>query len=125
MAARDSGPTPPDRLRALLTAMFAAKRTKARDDPELFATFRALAAEHSAVSSAHVAFVLAQIRAIVIQGIASGDFTADPPEATAQAILNATSRFLDPVHAAEWRSRTVEAESEDVISLILNGIRTR
>jgi hypothetical protein len=34
-------------LRALLTAMFAAKRAKAREDPELFATFRVLAAEHS------------------------------------------------------------------------------
>src|SRR5918998_4641794 len=39
-AVQDSGLTPPDRLRRLLTSMFAAKWTKAREDPELFATFR-------------------------------------------------------------------------------------
>lgn len=121
----DSELAPPDRLRALLTAMFTVKRAKARQDPELFATFRVLAAEHSAVSRAHVDFLLAQVRAIVIDGVASGDFAAAQPEATARAILNATSRFHDPAHAAEWRSPEVEAESEDVISLILDGIRAR
>lgn len=116
---------PPDRLRGLLTTMFAAKWTKAREDPELFATFRVLATEHSTVSSAHVAFLLAQIRAIVVDGIASGDFAAGDPEALARAILNATSRFHDPTHAAEWRSSEVETESTGVISLILDGLRTR
>jgi AcrR family transcriptional regulator len=124
-AAEDSGPAPPDRLRGLLTAMFAAKRAKAREDPELFATFQVLAAEHSSVSSAHVAFLVAQVRAIVVDGIASGDFAADEPEATARAVLNATSRFHDPRHAAEWHSPETEAESRDVIALILDGIRAR
>lgn len=121
----DSELAPPDRLRTLLTAMFTVKRAKARQDPELFATFRVLAAEHSSASRAHVDFLLAQIRAIVIEGVASGDFAAAQPEATARAVLNATSRFHDPAHAVEWRSPEVEAESEDVISLILDGIRAR
>jgi pyridoxal biosynthesis lyase PdxS len=95
------------------------------EDPELFATFRVLAAEHSTVSSAHVAFLLAQIRAIVVDGIASGDFAACEPEVIARAILNATSRFHDPAHAAEWHAPEVEAVSADVISLILDGIRAR
>ncbi len=124
-AVQDSVLAPPDRLRGLLTAMFAAKWAKASKDPELFATFRVLATEHSTVSSAHVAFLLAQIRAIVIDGIASGDFTASDPEAAARAILNATSRFHDPAHAAEWNSPETEAESAGVISLILDGIRAR
>jgi AcrR family transcriptional regulator len=124
-AVQDSGLAPPDRLRGLLAAMFAAKWAKAREDPELFATFRVLAAEHSTVSSAHVDFLLSQIRTIVIDGIASGDFAAGEPEVIARAIFNATSRFHDPTHAAEWRSPEVEAESEGVISLILDGIRAR
>lgn len=124
-AVQDSELTPPDRLRGLLTTMFAAKWTKAREDPELFATFRVLAAEHSTVSSAHVDFLLAQIRAIVADGIAGGDFAAGDPEAIARAIFDATSRFHDPTHAAEWRSREVEAESAGVIALIFNGIRAR
>ncbi|MFD0663154.1 hypothetical protein [Thermocatellispora tengchongensis] len=95
------------------------------EDPELFATFRVLAMEHSSVSSAHIAFLLAQIRAIVADGIAGGDFAAGEPEVIARAVLNATSRFHHPTHAPEWRSPEVEAESEDVVSLILNGIRAR
>ena len=123
---RDLEPTPSDRLRGLLTTMFAVKRAKVTEDPELFATFRVLAAEHSTVSSAHVALEpFAQIGAIVVDGIASGDFAACEPEVIAPAILNATSRFHDPAHAAEWHAPEAEAESADVISLILDGIRAR
>jgi AcrR family transcriptional regulator len=124
-AARDSGAPPPDRLRGLLTRMFVVKWAKAKEDPELFATFRVLAAEHSSVSSGHVAFLVDQIRAIVVDGIAGGDFADGEPEAIARAVLNATSRFHDPMHAAEWSSPDVEAESEAVVSLILDGIRAR
>jgi pyridoxal biosynthesis lyase PdxS len=109
----------------MLTAMFAIKRAKAREDPELFATFRVLAAEHSTVSTAHVAFLLEQIRAIVIDGITSGDFAPGEPEMIARAIFNATTRFHDPTHAAEWSFPEVEAASDGVIALILNGIRAR
>ncbi|MEO3823340.1 TetR family transcriptional regulator [Actinomadura sp. B10D3] len=123
-AVQDPGPAP-DRLRRLLTAMFAAKWAKAREDPELFATFRVLAAEHSDVASAHVAFLLGEVRAIVADGIARGDFASGEPEVIARAVLNATSRFHNPVHADEWRSPETAAESEDVISLILDGIRAR
>jgi AcrR family transcriptional regulator len=124
-AVQDSELPPPDRLRGLLTTMFATKWAKAREDPELFATFRVLAAEHSSVSSGHVDFLLTQIRTVVEDGIAGGDFAAGEPEVIARAILNATNRFHDPAHAAEWHSPEAEAESADVISLILNGIRAR
>ena len=124
-AVQDPALTPPGRLRAMLTAMFATKRAKAAKDPELFATFRVLAAEHSAVSTAHVAFLLDEIRAIVTDGIASGDFAPGEPQAIARAILNATTRFHDPAHAAEWGFPEVEAACDGVISLILNGIRAR
>ncbi|MER6815446.1 TetR family transcriptional regulator [Spirillospora sp. NPDC000708] len=124
-AARTPGSSPPERLRGLLTAMFAAKWAKAKEDPELFATFRVLAAEHSSVSSGHVAFLIDQIRAIVVDGIASGDFADGEPEAVARAVLNATSRFHDPLHAAEWSSPEAEAEAEAVVSLVLDGIRAR
>ena len=124
-AVQDPALTPPERLRAMLTTMFATKRAKAREDPELFATFRVLAAEHSTVSTAHVAFLLDEIRAIVADGIAGGDFAPGEPEMIARAIFNATTRFHDPTHAPEWRFPEVEAASDGVIALILNGIRAR
>ncbi|RGA01678.1 TetR/AcrR family transcriptional regulator [Microbispora triticiradicis] len=124
-AVQDAGLTPPDRLRGLLTAMFAVKWAKAREDPELFATFRVLAAEHSTESRSHLAFLLDQIRAVVADGVAGGDFAPCDPEATARAVFNASTRFLDPRHAAEWQSPEIEAEAASVVSLILDGIRAR
>jgi AcrR family transcriptional regulator len=122
---RDSQLPPPERLRALLTTMFATKWAKAREDPELFATFRVLAADHSAVSFAHLAFLVAQVQAVIEDGVASGDFTAGDPEVTARAVLNATSRFHHPIHATEWQSPETEADSAAVVDLILDGLRAR
>jgi AcrR family transcriptional regulator len=116
---------PAERLRALLTTMFAIKWTKAREDPELFATFRVLAAEHSTVSAGHVDFLVAQVRDIVVDGVANGDFAAGEPDVIAWAVLHATSRFHDPTHAAQWRSPQAEADSTAVVSLILDGLRAR
>lgn len=123
--AHNSALPPAERLRALLSTVFAAKWAKARQDPELFATFRVLAAEHSTVSAGHVGFLLAQIRHVITEGVTSGDFTADEPEVIARAVLNATSRFHDPTHAAEWHSPETEADSAAVVSLILDGLRAR
>jgi hypothetical protein len=123
--AQDRGRPPADRLRGLLTTMFTAKWAKAEEDPELFATFRVLATEHSTVSSAHVAFLLDQIRAVVDDGIAGGDFAAGEPATLARAVLDATSRFHDPRHAAEWRSPETRPAAEGVVALILDGLRAR
>ncbi|MCT2582884.1 TetR family transcriptional regulator [Actinophytocola gossypii] len=124
-AIAEPGLTQPERLRRLLTTMFAAKWAKARVDPELFATFRVLAIEHSAESSAHVDFLLAQVRAVVADGIASGEFAAGEPDVIARAVLGATSRFHDPKHAEDWRSTEIEADAEAVIELLLRGLRSR
>jgi AcrR family transcriptional regulator len=126
-AVRDAGAElpPPDRLRGLLTTMFTLKWAKAEEDPELFETFRVLAAEHSAVPSAHVATLLAQIRAVVVDGITGGDFADGEPDLIARAIFDATGRFHNPAHAEEWHSPEIKAESEAVIALILDGLRAR
>lgn len=126
-AVRDAGAElpPPDRLRGLLTTMFTLKWAKAEEDPELFETFRVLAAEHSAVPSAHVATLLAQIRAVVVDGITGGDFADGEPDVIARAIFDATGRFHNPAHAEEWHSPEIKAESEAVIALILDGLRAR
>ncbi|MFE6922290.1 TetR family transcriptional regulator [Nocardia sp. NPDC057663] len=123
--AHNSELPPAERLRALLTTMFATKWAKAREDPELFATFRVLAAEHSTVSAGHVGFLLAQLRDIIIDGVATGELATGEPEVIARAVLNATSRFHDPTHAAEWHSPETEADSAAVVSLILDGLRAR
>src|SRR3569833_1964170 len=70
-AAQEIELAPPDRLRGLLTTMFAAKWTKAREDPELFATFRVLAAGRGAGAAARGAGRRARSRAGGAGGSAS------------------------------------------------------
>lgn len=124
-AARDHGPTPRERLCGLLDSMFAAKWAKAEEDPELFATFQALAAEHSEVSAAHVTGLLDRIRGIIADGLATGDFATRDPAVTARAVLDATNRFHNPAHVGEWQDPNIKAEAAAVVALILDGIRTR
>lgn len=122
--AQDVGAAP-ERLRNWLTVMFAGKRAIADEDPELFATLRLLATEHSIVSEEHVARMLGQIRAIIEDGIAAGDFAAGDHDTMARAVFDATSRFHDPTHVDEWRTPGIEARFAGVVTLVIDGLRAR
>lgn len=124
-AARGYGPTPRERLRGLLDRMFAAKWAKAEEDPELFATFQALAAGHSEVPDAHVTGLLDRIRGIAADSIATGGFASVEPVETAHAVLDATTRFHNPAHVGEWQNPNIKADAGAVVALLLDGIRTR
>jgi AcrR family transcriptional regulator len=94
----------PDRLSRWLHALHAAKRRKALDDPELFATYETLLHEAGGVVDAHVAELIGQLEQIV------GD--------RAQAVFDATVRFHHPAHAAEWAGRDTHAQLDAVIALL-------
>lgn len=121
--ANDTGLAPPERLRGWLRAMFEAKRAKANDDPELFATYGILAAENNAPAVEHVEGLLAQLRDIISDGVATGDFAAVDPATAALAVFNATMRFHHPALAAEWRAEGMPAALDAVCTLLLNGLR--
>jgi AcrR family transcriptional regulator len=123
--AGDAKIPPAQRLRAWLAAMLAAKHAKARDDLELFAAYRILAAEHSSAATGHVADLLRQLQAILADGIARGDFQATDPAAAARAVFDATTRFHDPAHASEWQAPGIETELDAVSTLLLNGLQAR
>jgi AcrR family transcriptional regulator len=120
--AGDAQVPPPQRLRAWLTAVFTAKRTKASGDPELYAAYGMLAAEHSNVAAEHVTDLLGQLQAILADGVASGDFRVLDPAQAAQAVFDATVRFHHPAHAPEWQAPGIEAELDAVCTLLLEGI---
>ena len=122
--ANEDGPAP-ERLRRWLHLLCSSKRTYALDDPELFATYRELAGEARHVVKAHVAHLTGQITHIISDGVARGEFATDDPVITGQAVLAATTRFHDPVHAAEWSAPDIEAALDGVWSLILVGLRPR
>ncbi|KUJ36413.1 TetR family transcriptional regulator [Streptomyces sp. 3212.3] len=110
-------------LREWLEALFDAKRRKAGDDPELFATFSVLADENSGVVDQHIAELTAQLTEIVRNGVAQGAFTATDPALAARAVFQATGRFHDPAYASRWLRPHVRSEFDAVVDLLLRGLR--
>jgi AcrR family transcriptional regulator len=115
----------PERLRRWLDTLMATKRSKAFDDPELFATYSALAAESRAVITAHVDELVAQLATIVADGMAAGDFAAGDPKTAARAVFDATARFHNPAHAATWDEPGIDDAFEGVWALVLAGLKAR
>jgi len=110
------------RLRRWFDTLIAAKRKKAKAEPELFATYHALVAESRDVVHAHVEELAGQVSAIVADGIRRREFAAVDPAGTGRAIFYATARFHDPSYAAEWNDPGLDAVFDDMWALILRGL---
>ncbi|USQ88211.1 TetR family transcriptional regulator [Streptomyces phaeoluteigriseus] len=124
--AADSGRDPAARLRDWLAALFEAKRRKAGDDPELFATYMVLTDESGGAVAEHLADLVGQLTRIVRDGVESGAFAVPgPAETEARALFHATGRFHDPCYAREWKRPGVEDEFEAVVELLLRGLAAR
>lgn len=119
----DEDRDPESRLRDWLAALFDAKRRKAGDDPELFATYSVLVAEQGAVVAEHVAELTGQLTRIVAAGVASGDFAATDPAAVARALFQTTGRFHDPAYAPEWERPEADADFAAAVNLLVRGLR--
>jgi AcrR family transcriptional regulator len=111
-----------ERLRRWFDTLIALKQGKVRDDPELFATYGALAGEARDVIKGHVDILVGQLTRIVADGIAEGRFAPADPAATAGAVFDATARFHNPAHAAEWLAPEIDAAFERVWTLIRAGL---
>ena len=85
--ARDDGPAL-DRLRRWLELLIASKRSRALEDPELFATYVQLVAESRDVVVAHVKALTDQLAAIIALGVQRGEFAdVDPAMAVAPSSM--------------------------------------
>ncbi len=113
---------PPTRLRQWLGALREAKRDKALGDPELFATYGALAADAREVISEHVEHMQDQIASIIAAGVASGDFRKVEARATALTIFDATTRFHYPGLAHLWGNEGEDAAFRQLIDLLIRGL---
>jgi AcrR family transcriptional regulator len=121
--AADERRDPGERLRAWLAALFEAKRRKAGDDPELFATYMVLTGENGEAVGAHVADLTGQLTRIVEAGVSAGAFTAPDPAATARALFQATGRFHDPCYARTWEDPSAGPDFDALLDLLLRGLR--
>ncbi|MFJ9004106.1 TetR family transcriptional regulator [Streptomyces canus] len=113
---------PEARLREWLAALFEAKRRKAGDDPELFATYTVLTGENEAVVE-HLTELTDQLTRVVQDGIDAGAFTVTAPATTALALFQATARFHDPGYADEWEKPGAEEEFTALLDLLVRGLK--
>ncbi len=119
--AESSGPAPA-RLERWLRAMFAIKHKKVCDDPEMFATYLALAQEARDVVKAHKDGLVDQIAHILSDGVEQGAFHVPDVKASARAIFEATSRFHHPAHSEEWSDPALAARIDAMLALLLRAL---
>lgn len=121
---REDGPAPA-LLRRWLELLIAAKRSRALDDPELFATYSQLVTESRDVAVVHVKTLTGQLAAIVALGVRRGEFADVDPAMAGRAVFDATARFHNPVHAAEWSDPSIDTAFDGVWSLVVAALRRR
>ena len=119
--AESSGPAPA-RLERWLRTLFAIKHKKVCDDPEMFATYLALAREACKVVKAHKDGLVDQIAHILSDGVKQGAFQVADVKASSLAIFEATSRFHHPAHCGEWSDPQLEARIDALLALLLRGL---
>ncbi|MFD9319887.1 TetR family transcriptional regulator [Streptomyces sp. NPDC060053] len=119
----DETRAPETRLRDWLAALFEAKRRKAGDDPELFATYMVLTGETGEVVDEHLADLTGQLTEIIEAGVASGAFAAPDPRTSAAAVFQATGRFHDPGYHRVWERPGAQEDFTALVDLLLRGLR--
>jgi AcrR family transcriptional regulator len=119
--AEGTGPAPA-RLERWLRTMLAIKHKKFGDDPEMFATYLALAQEACAAVKAHRERLIDQIAAILSDGVKQGAFQVADLKATARAVFEATVRYHHPAHSEEWNDPAMPARIDALLALLLRGL---
>jgi hypothetical protein len=102
--------------------MFAIKYKKVCDDPEMFATYLALAQEARDVVKAHKDRLVDQITHILSDGVKQGAFQVTEVKTAARAVFDATIRFHHPAHSEEWCHPEQPARIDAVLALLLRGL---
>ena len=113
-----------ERLQRWFQQLIMLKRQKVLSDPELFATYSAIAQEARGVVQAHVDELVQQLTEIIDSGISSQEFKVSDSHQVAKAVFNATVRFHHPAHASEWSNPNIDTDFAHVWRLILVGLLT-
>ena len=121
---KEDGPAPL-RLQRWFEALRAIKVKKVTQDPAIFATYHALALEAGYSIAAHVGHLTDQLQTIISNGIRTGDFAPSDARDAAKAAFDATMRFHNPSHAADWSSPENEVAFQRVVALVLRGLSAR
>ncbi len=119
--AEASGPAPA-RLEKWLRTMFEIKYNKVCEDPEMFATYLALAQEACEAVKAHRERLIDQVAYILSDGVKHGTFQVADAKASARAVFDATIRYHHPAHSDEWKDPARAARIDALLALLLRGL---
>ena len=120
--AAETGPAPA-RLERWFRELIGIKCRKVCDDPEMFATYLALAQEAREVVSAYKEGLVDQLTAILSDGVAQGEFEVTDTVLMARALFDATARFHHPAHCEEWSDPNQGERIDTLLALLLRGLR--
>jgi AcrR family transcriptional regulator len=119
--AEASGPAPA-RLEKWLRTMFEIKYNKVCEDPEMFATYLALAQEACEAVKAHRERLIDQVAYILSDGVKQGTIQVADAKASARAVFDATIRYHHPAHSDEWKDPARAARIDALLALLLRGL---
>jgi AcrR family transcriptional regulator len=114
-----------ERLGRWLERLASTKQRMAREDAELFATFRQLTEESREVVAAHVDHLADQAARIIADGVTAGELATVDPATAGRVVLQATARFHHPAHAEEWDDPAVASDLAAVWALLVSGLLPR
>jgi len=111
-----------ERLHRWFQQLMTLKRRKVLDDPELFATYSAIAQEARGVVQSHVDKLVNQLAVIIESGISNQEFQVADAHEAAKAIFDMTIRFHHPAHATEWSNPDINTDFAQVWRFVLAGL---
>jgi AcrR family transcriptional regulator len=110
-----------DRIRLWVESLIAAKRKRLDQDPEMFATYSALAQTSRHVIKDHVDHLRAQLCLIIADGVRDGEFKVKDPTKAAKAVHEATMRYHHPFFVS--RSEQNSEGLQVVLNLVIAGLK--
>jgi hypothetical protein len=81
-----------------------------------------LVEESREVVVAHVRTLTGQLANIIVDGVRRAEFADMDPAMAGRAVFDATARFHNPAHAAEWSDPGIDAAFEGVWSLLVAAL---
>jgi AcrR family transcriptional regulator len=117
------------RLRDWFLTLHRLKREKIMADPELFRAFDSSTFKLSPAASSHLAYMHAQLGALIAEGIASGELQPGDPAQIAARLFEASLAFHHPRLVAERldqdEARDREAQLGQLLDLLLAGLKAQ
>jgi AcrR family transcriptional regulator len=112
------------RLREWFVRLHTLKRDKVLADPELYAAFDRAATRARPFIERHLQVLRDQLKSILTQGMAAGEFQRSNPKALAHTLFEATLAFHHPRSVRENLAHDRVPQLRKVLDLLLAGVAT-